>query len=77
MPCHVEEIPANSAKKEIDLVVSVVNGKIKILPIGDSFHGEYKTLGQLLATYRKKYKTFQYRRNGTMLVIVSPCPKGC
>ena len=77
MPCHVDDIPANAAKKEIDKVVFLDDGRISIKEVGDSFHGKYPTVSELVVKYRKKRKTFSYKVSGTMMVIVAPCPKKC
>lgn len=77
MPCHEDPIPAECEKKEIDLLIEVVKGKISIKDVGDDFMGEYPTVRELVAKARVKYKTFNYRVQGTTFVLVSPCPKKC
>lgn len=77
MPCHVETYKPNYSKQEIDKVVEVVNGKIKVKRVGDDYMGGFPTLKELLTGYKDKLKTFHYKHDGTMLVVVSPCPKGC
>jgi hypothetical protein len=77
MPCHVEEFPPNAVKNEISTVVKIVNGKITMKCVGDEFYGKYPTTKDIIMPLRKKFKTFHYKVFGTMLVFVSPCPKGC
>ncbi len=76
MPCHVDTINADAAKQQVDKVV-LITKKIHVQRMGDNFYGKYPTVETLLGKYRKKYKTFQYKVDGTMLVVVTPCPKGC
>jgi len=75
MPCHVDEIPPQAG--EIETVVEVVNRKITIKNVGDGFHGKYPTLKAIVEKCRKRFKTFHYKASGCLVVIVSPCPKGC
>lgn len=77
MPCHQDEIPADYRKNEIDQLILVAGGKIKIQEVGDNFMGKYPTAQDLVKKYRKKFKTFQYEVKGTTMVLVSPCPKKC
>ncbi len=77
MPCHVDEYPARAHKRQIDRIIRVINGKITISRVGDSFYGKYPTIENVLDESKKKYKTFHYRIDDTMMVIVSPCPKKC
>ena len=77
MPCHVDTIDADAAKQQIDKIVLVAKGKIRVQRMGDNFYGKYPTVDKLVCKYRAKYKTFQYKVDGTMLVVVTPCPKGC
>lgn len=81
MPCHVDPINARQDKGEIDMIVRVMRGEIKFSRIGDCFSGQYQTLEKIIDRERKKlrakYGSFQYAANGTTLVIVAPCPKGC
>lgn len=77
MPCHVDLYPARADKRQVDTIVRVINGKISISNVGDDFYGKYPTIENVLDDAKKKYKTFHYKTNGTMMVIVSPCPKKC
>lgn len=83
MPCHVDVIPAKTGKQEVDMIVEVIEGKIKFKEIGDSFSGKYPTVTACVERFRKtnakkrNEQSFQWATHGTMIVFVSPCPKGC
>ena len=77
MPCTVDPIPPKRDKQEIDLIVEVVNGKISVRNVGSDYSGKYPTVKKIVGKARKKYKTSHYRVHGAMIVLVSPCPKGC
>jgi len=80
MPCIVDPIPAKG--EEIETLVKVIDGKITIKNVGDDFYGKYPTVKSIVEELRKekekkKIKTFHYKVYGHMMVVVSPCPKGC
>lgn len=77
MPCHVDEIPANWAKREVDQIVEVVRGKISCRNVGITQYDDYPIVRELVKEARARFKTFQYRYFNTTFVLVSPCPKGC
>lgn len=79
MPCHVDAIPPRIAKKEVNMVIEVVNGSIAFKEVGDSFSGKYPTITTCIRRFRKtsRKRTFHWLTFGAMIVFVSPCPKGC
>lgn len=82
MPCHVDPILPSTAKKEIDMVVEVIDGKIKFKEVGR--YEKYPTIANCIDRFKKAiakkkdpFTTFQWKVHGTMIVFVSPCPAGC
>ena len=75
MPCHVDEFPPQ--RGEIETLIKIIDGKISIKNVGDGFYGKYPTPREILKEAKKKYKTYHYKVQGSTMVIVSPCPKGC
>jgi hypothetical protein len=80
MPCIDEPILAKNG--EIDTLIKVINGKITVKNVGNDFDGKYPTVKSIVADLRnekaeRKTKTFHYKVHGHMMIVVSPCPKGC
>lgn len=75
MPCHVETYPPKAG--EFETVIEVVDGKIKIRTVGSGFYGRFPTLKEILTSVKGRLKTYHYKTHGSIIVIVSPCPKGC
>jgi len=79
MPCHVDPILPQEAKKQIDFLVDVnaESGSIRFVEYNNTDDGNYPTIEYLVAKAKTKYKTFRYEVHGTKFVIVHPCPKKC
>lgn len=76
MPCHYEEYYNHTT--QFKTAVEIVNGKIRIYtPKTTNDEGDFPTVKRYLEGCKKRFKTYQYKRDGETIVVVSPCPKGC
>jgi hypothetical protein len=74
MPCG-DGCHTPNPGRAIETVVEVVNGKIRIRRFGGG--ARTPTLKEYLANCRKRLETFHYKKSGDLVVLISPCPKGC
>lgn len=77
MPCHYDEY--YDGKTQFKTAVEIVNGKIKVYtPSSNRFGGgDFPNTKMYLAECKKRFKTFHYKDDGNVVVVISPCPKGC